>query len=273
MGGRHAAVVPAVFEDVDDAHGSKSPKSPKSDAMDVDVEVDGQEPVTAAGTERVSGSPSQQSVQSPVSRSVPSRMASLLNNPDEEEEPKHATRSTRDASEASGSNTHTPRSSSLKAASVARDISGRPLLPLEMPHASLIKLGEISSKDGFHNSRFIYPIGYELNRKWFSSVNPSAEVNYNCQILEGPDGPVFQVIAEDRSEDDGGVVRKSDPSEAWAPFLMEIASIRNKEDPVPSAERGEEQFGLANDTIRALIQELPRARELPKYEWRQVEGS
>jgi hypothetical protein len=282
MGGRHAAVVPAVFEDADDGQGGKSPKS---DAMDVDVEGDGQEPGTNVGTERGSGSPGQreeersippvarrsrsenrsESVRSSVGRNGPSSMASLLN-ADEDEEMKSTPRARRDDSEASGSNP--PRLSSFKAANVARDISGRPLLPLEIPRASLIKLGEISTRDGYHSSRSIYPIGYELNRVWMSTINPTAEVNYNCQIMESPEGPVFQVTAEDRSD---LCVRKSDPSEAWAPFLVEAAQIRNQ-DPV-SSDRGEEYFGLQNDTIRSLIQELPRARELSKYEWRQISDS
>ncbi len=95
-----------------------------------------------------------------------------------------------------------------------------------------------------------------------SATSRDADVDYNCKILEGENGPIFQVFAKDQPYH---IVKKSSASEAWEEFSAEAREIRHQP-PLPM-DRGEEYFGLTNSTIRALVQELPGAGELKHYVW------
>ncbi|KZS92906.1 hypothetical protein SISNIDRAFT_454840 [Sistotremastrum niveocremeum HHB9708] len=148
---------------------------------------------------------------------------------------------------------------------IPRDGNGHPILPLEVSLVTVLSLGEICTRADYHNRRCIYPIGYEINRRWMSAIDPDADVIYNCKIMEGPEdqGPLFQVTALDQPKDQ---VLSNTSSGAWEGFLERAKAIRHQ---FPIAgDNGDEYFGLTNPTIRHMLQELPGAKELAYYEWK-----
>ncbi|KAI0704039.1 hypothetical protein C8Q76DRAFT_771463 [Earliella scabrosa] len=101
---------------------------------------------------------------------------------------------------------------------VPRDRIGKPILPLNVG----IMTG------AFHTERYIFPVGYEVTRRYFSTVDPNSEVVYHCEF---PDAN----------------------------------HIRNRAH--SNSVSGPDFFGLGQNTIKHLIQELPYANQLKDYVW------
>jgi hypothetical protein len=251
MGGRHAAIItggPSGGESMD--------VDPEDAAVhDGDPIYENEGALVGSGskpsTPVVAADVGHGRSQSGQDRPIPRSMASILNSYPEE-----------DAEMRDRELSPTPVGGSR--ARVARDSGGRPLLPLQIPPITLRHLGRISKQDGYHNSRTIYPIGYEVERRWMSSTDRDRDVEYTCRIIEGPpnSGPTFQVVAKDQPY---RVISKGSANEAWEEFSREARAIRQQA-PLPF-ERGDDYFGLTNGTIKALIQEMPGARDLERYKW------
>jgi hypothetical protein len=85
---------------------------------------------------------------------------------------------------------------------------------------------------------------------------------YTCTIHKGsdPKNPVFRVTPENGEPEEGHTT-----TAAWWKFHMERQ--RHRGDPAPPKFDGDEMFGLHEKPIRALLQELPKARGLRDYVW------
>ncbi|CAL1712990.1 unnamed protein product [Somion occarium] len=163
---------------------------------------------------------------------------------------------------------HTVTSKSYSIPMVPRDKDGKPLLPLNVGIMTVYNLGEICRREHFHTERYIFPIGYEVTRRYYSTVDPTTEVNYRCKILDGGDGPKFQIIADDNREDP---VLAGTATGAWSTVVKAANSIRSRQH--SNSVSGPDFFGLGQNTIKHLIQELPGANELKNYVWQKfVEG-
>lgn len=64
---------------------------------------------------------------------------------------------------------HTVQSKSYSIPVVPRDKKGRPLLPLNVGIMTLMSLGTVCMREHFHTERYIFPIGYEVNRLVYAS--------------------------------------------------------------------------------------------------------
>jgi len=63
------------------------------------------------------------------------------------------------------------------------DAEGRPVLPLKLGIMTLVNLGTIVwDNPAFHNSRYIYPVGFETTRVYASAKNPNKNATYTCRI-------------------------------------------------------------------------------------------
>ncbi|KAH9936128.1 uncharacterized protein B0H18DRAFT_950524 [Fomitopsis serialis] len=152
---------------------------------------------------------------------------------------------------------HTVQSKSFSIPMVPRDKKGRPLLPLVVGIMTVINLGDVCMREHFHTERYIFPIHYEVTRRYLSMVNPDAEAIYHCTILDGGDGPTFQITPQDKPEHK---VLAGTATGAWSTIVKEANRIRNR------------QHSNSN-TIKHLIQELPNAHQLKDYVWQHfVEG-
>lgn len=69
--------------------------------------------------------------------------------------------------------------------------------PLNIGVLTVLSLGEVSLKAGFHTDRYIYPIGFSSSRQYLSMIDPNQSTDYVCTILDGGDAPKFQVVPQD----------------------------------------------------------------------------
>jgi F/Y-rich N-terminus/F/Y rich C-terminus len=178
---------------------------------------------------------------------------------------------------ASSSRATTQRSSKLKEHTVtAKTFSvpmiprdpqtGDPVLPLTVGIMTVISLGQICLRDHFHTKRYIFPVGYEVTRRYLSTVDPIGEVTYHCKILEGLDGPIFRIKAPDID-----IVEAGTANGAWSGIVKTANRIRNRQH--SNSVSGPDYFGLGENAIKHLIQGLPDAERLRDYVWQKyVEG-
>ncbi|KAF5344885.1 hypothetical protein D9758_011562 [Tetrapyrgos nigripes] len=163
---------------------------------------------------------------------------------------------------------HTVKTKNVSIPTVPRDKNGKPMLPLNVGIMTVISLGEVCMREHFHSERYIYPVGYEVTRRYSSTINPGAEVVYHCTILDGGDGPKFQIVPSDIADKP---VIASTATGAWSSIVKQANTIRNRQH--SNSVSGPDFFGLGQNTIKHLIQELPNANKLKDYVWQNfVEG-
>ncbi|CDO71663.1 hypothetical protein BN946_scf184915.g7 [Trametes cinnabarina] len=163
---------------------------------------------------------------------------------------------------------HTVTTRSYSIPTVPRDKRGRPILPLNVGIMTVHNLGEVCMREHFHTERYIFPVGYEVTRRYLSTIDANAEVVYHCTILDGGDGPKFQITASDMP--DKPIVAGT-ATGAWSVVVRAANHIRNRAH--SNSVSGPDFFGLGQNTIKHLIQELPHANQLRDYVWQNfVEG-
>ncbi|KAI0369383.1 hypothetical protein BV20DRAFT_1036495 [Pilatotrama ljubarskyi] len=163
---------------------------------------------------------------------------------------------------------HTVTTRSYSIPTVPRDKRGKPILPLNVGIMTVLNLGEVCMREHFHTERYIFPVGYEVTRRYFSTIDPNQEVVYHCKILDGGDGPKFQITASDAP--DKPIVAGT-ATGAWSVIVRAANHIRNRAH--SNSVSGPDFFGLGQNTIKHLIQELPHANQLKDYVWQHfVEG-
>ena len=101
-------------------------------------------------------------------------------------------------------------------------------------------------------------------RRYFSTIDPNIEVVYHCKILDGGDGPKFQIIAADMPDNP---ILAGTASGAWSVIVRAANHIRNRMH--SNSVSGPDFFGLGQNTIKYLIQGLPHAKQLRDYVWQQ----
>lgn len=163
---------------------------------------------------------------------------------------------------------HTVTSKSYSIPTVPRDpATGRPKLPLNVGIMTVVSLGEICLREHFHTERYIFPVGYSVTRRYLSTRDPNADVSYHCTILDGGDGPKFQIIAQDSPTP----IVAGTATGAWSGIVRKANEIRKRQH--SNSVSGPDYFGLGQNTIKHLIQELPGADRLKNYVWQTfVEG-
>ena len=98
------------------------------------------------------------------------------------------------------------------------------------------------------------------SRRYLSTIDPNAEVIYHCTILDGGDGPKFQIIASDMPDKP---IIAGTATGAWSGIVRAANLIRKRQH--SNSVSGPDYFGLGQNTIKHLIQELPGADRLRDY--------
>lgn len=94
-------------------------------------------------------------------------------------------------------------------------------------------------------------------------TDPTVDCVYHCTILDGGDGPKFQIIAHDQP--DKTRVIAGTATGAWSIVVRAAYHIRHRQDTVRVS--GPDFFGLSQNSIKHLIQGLPNADRLKDYVW------
>ncbi|KAF7292827.1 hypothetical protein MIND_01181700 [Mycena indigotica] len=163
---------------------------------------------------------------------------------------------------------HTVTSKSYNIPMVPRDKQGKPMLPLNVGIMTVISLGDVCMREHFHTERYIFPVGYEVTRRYLSTIDRNAEVVYHCTILDGGDGPKFQIIPSDAPD---RPIIAGTATGAWSNIVKQANALRQRQH--SNSVSGPDFFGFGQNTIKHLIQELPNADRLRDYVWQHfVEG-
>ena len=105
-------------------------------------------------------------------------------------------------------------------------------------------------------------------RRYASTVDSNSEVIYTCSIIDGVDAPKFQIVPGDRPQ---SPIIAGTATGAWSGIVKAANQIRNKQH--SNSVSGPDFFGLGQNVIKHLIQELPGADRLRDYVWQNfVEG-
>jgi F/Y rich C-terminus/F/Y-rich N-terminus len=140
-----------------------------------------------------------------------------------------------------------------------------PDLPARYGVFDLISLGVISSLPGYHNSKHIFPIGFQTQKSYHSTMDPDSMAVYTFLILESPKGPIFQITASDNSR----VFDAASATGAWNAVLKEVYTRKGRDLTGFNSVSGIDAFGLSNPQIKELIQILPNAADCTKYNFEQ----
>ncbi|KAI7854915.1 F/Y-rich N-terminus-domain-containing protein [Circinella umbellata] len=155
------------------------------------------------------------------------------------------------------------RKSRYRLIAVPKDEAGDYILPVQLGTIKLISLGQIlTTPPSYHNNRYIFPVGYKIERVYKSMVNPDNLVTYTCEIKQGQSAPKFCITPGDQPDN---CIEKDNPTAAWSTVMKEA----NKESQrTHFAVSGPEYFGMSHPNVTKMIQELPGANECFMYQWR-----
>ncbi|OAD02452.1 hypothetical protein MUCCIDRAFT_111836 [Mucor lusitanicus CBS 277.49] len=152
---------------------------------------------------------------------------------------------------------------------IQRDQHGHPILPLQIGVLTVTHLGRIvTDRDAFHNERYIFPVGYTVQRVYPSMLDPTKNTLITSTILDGGGeaGPKFQLVAADQP--DAPIVANS-ATGAWTVVVRKANEIRQRDH--SNSASGPDYYGLKHPTIAKMIQDLPGAAELKDYIWQEFE--
>ncbi|KAJ1798428.1 hypothetical protein LPJ75_006857, partial [Coemansia sp. RSA 2598] len=144
---------------------------------------------------------------------------------------------------------------------VPRDKDGNYEMPVQVGILTVLNLGKIVwDLDSYHNERYIWPVGYTVQREYYSMKDPARQVIYTCWITDGGDAPLFHVEAEDMA---GSPIVAPTATGAWTTVLRAVNQIRQREH--SNSASGPDYFGFSHPTIAKMIQDLPGADRCRSY--------
>ncbi|ORX62808.1 hypothetical protein DM01DRAFT_1314427 [Hesseltinella vesiculosa] len=144
---------------------------------------------------------------------------------------------------------------------VPHNDDGSVKLPLVLGALDVVSLGVVQPDiKGYHSERYLFPVGYEVKRKFMSMVDADAHTTYTCKIEEGAKGPQFSLCAEDAP--DNVIVGKS-ATNVWTTVIKGVNEIRHKR--TRNAISGPEYFGLSHPVVRSLLEKLEHADQCSLY--------
>ena len=138
-----------------------------------------------------------------------------------------------------------------------------PVMPFTLSERLIINnLGVISHKSGFHNEKYIYPVGYEAVTTFASTFTPNETDKYLCQIIDnGMDNPIFKVTSMSNKT----VFQDVSPEKVWQQICDKISYINSMNMFESIKTPGHELYGLSFPTTIRLIQSMKGCDQCMKY--------
>jgi len=94
-------------------------------------------------------------------------------------------------------------------------------------------------------------------------VNRTGTADYVCRITDGGDGNArFELHPSDQP---GVVISSGTPTGAWTQVVKATNKLRERNH--SNSVSGPDYYGLSNNVVKAMIQELPGADSVPGYIW------
>ncbi|KAI8969966.1 F/Y-rich N-terminus-domain-containing protein [Mycotypha africana] len=153
------------------------------------------------------------------------------------------------------------RVSRRKRVVVPRDENGNIQLPFQIASLNVLDLGKIEWKrPAYHNDRYIFPIGYTVERTYMSMVDPDNQTTYTCKVEDGGDGPLFTLKAADAPDIE---LSARTATGAWALVIKRANEVRQKES--ANAISGPEYYGFAHPLVLEMIESLDGVDKCERY--------
>lgn len=111
----------------------------------------------------------------------------------------------------------------------------------------------------FHNSNYIYPVGYKIIRFYWSMRKINKRCRYICSIHEVSGRPEFRILVQEPSEEDLELKDVS-PKAVWDKILGPLAILRKEHQCIkifPKYITGEDLFGLTEPAVVRVLESLP----------------
>ncbi|PVU91959.1 hypothetical protein BB561_004094 [Smittium simulii] len=144
---------------------------------------------------------------------------------------------------------------------VEKNINGDYVLPVQVGILTVLSLGKvIYNPSNFHNERYIWPVGYMVQREYYSMKEAGKQVIYICRVSEDSDDPKFIIESEDMPNKP---IIANTATGAWTTVVKQVNKI-NKRNHSNSAS-GPDYFGFSHPTIAKMIQDLPNALKCRNY--------
>ncbi|KAG1442721.1 hypothetical protein G6F56_010953 [Rhizopus delemar] len=138
---------------------------------------------------------------------------------------------------------------------------GTVVLPVTIGQMKITDLGQVDyERSEFHNNRYIYPIGYTVERLFSSISDPSIQTVYTCTIVDGKTCPMFRLTSADSPDEP---IEANSSSGVWCTLMEKVNRAKGKKGKI--AVSGPVQYGLAHPLVRQMIEQLPNADKCKNY--------
>ena len=122
----------------------------------------------------------------------------------------------------------------------------------------------------FHTSNCIYPIGYKINRFYWSMRQSRKRCKYICSIIENDGHPQFVIEVEEEGYDK--LISKGDtPKAVWQDIISKIVKMRQESNAIKIFSdyiTGEDLFGLSEPSVVRILESLPGIESLNDYNFK-----
>lgn len=122
----------------------------------------------------------------------------------------------------------------------------------------------------FHTPNYIYPIGYQIKRFYWSMRQPNKRCRYVCSIADVSGRPEFRVLVQEPHQEDIEL-RDATPKAIWLRILEQLAQMRKEHQLVqlfPKYVSGEDLFGLTEPAVVRILESLPGIETLTDYRFK-----
>ncbi|KAK8837523.1 choline dehydrogenase 6 [Tritrichomonas musculus] len=148
-------------------------------------------------------------------------------------------------------------------------------LPLKVsPKIILNSLGEIVyDRPNYHNENYIYPVGYQVDKEYYSIADPSKQTIYRSTVLDGGESPIFKVECLDSTRK---VFEGNNPSKPWRGVMSAIEDTKiqlGMQTKNACSVSGTCAFGFPLRNVTNMIEELPNAEKCRNYKFKNYNGA
>lgn len=122
----------------------------------------------------------------------------------------------------------------------------------------------------FHSPTSIYPVGYKVNRFFWSMRALKRRCKYICSIVDNDGRPQFIVEVQEEGFDKV-VYRADSPKAVWQEIISSIVRMRKDAGGIKIFNdyiSGEDLFGLSEQSVMRILESLPGVDSLPDYNFR-----
>ncbi|KAI8140842.1 F/Y-rich N-terminus-domain-containing protein [Fennellomyces sp. T-0311] len=151
-----------------------------------------------------------------------------------------------------------------KPVEIPRDEDGNVILPFQIASLKVLNLGTVvHDRPSFHSERYVWPVGYCVERTYMSMVDPDNQTTYTCQVQDGGETPLFTIRAADAPDDE---MSARTPTGAWALVIKKANEVRHRES--ANAISGPEYYGFSNPLVIEMVEGLPDVEKCSNYRFR-----